>query len=90
MKKLITFLLSLSIVILIACGDDEDSSNLPNGWTEAEREEFIEECLEEGSDEDQCECQFDGISAEFTSEEYENAGLEDLGTILEITLGCAF
>ncbi len=70
-------------VAITSCGDDEEGGgSIPNGWTQAEKDSYIQEC---SSDPDVteafCECSFDLISSRYSRAEFiefsQNATVEE-------------
>lgn len=91
LRNLNLWLLCIGLLLAVACdgGGDDEGSDLPAGWTQAEKDEFLSNCEEDDGDSEYCECYFDGISEKYSKEEYENLSFSDLlSESLSIGLAC--
>lgn len=90
MKKIT--LLSLLAVSLLAfsCGDDDGdaapANNFAAGWTQAEVDAAIDECVNDGGSQAECECVNNKIAEQIPKSESES--LDALGTIISIGIEC--
>ena len=98
-KTLVTICAVLTLLAFSSCKDDdgdEEASTLPNGWTSAQKTEWMTNCntVDEDNPDDevyteaQCECIFEKISEKHSYEEVENASLETAFSLLAVTLEC--
>lgn len=93
MNKLKNALLAIIFVlpmlfVATSCDDDDDDNN---GWTDAEIEEVVSECVsEEQGTEEQCQCLADKVTSEFSKDQIDNEELsdEDALTLLTIIIDC--
>ncbi|WP_420581187.1 hypothetical protein [Reichenbachiella sp.] len=82
----IVFVLPM-LFVATSCDDDEDD----NGWTDAEKEQLVSECVsDESGTEEQCQCFADQVTNEFSKSQFENEDFSDADAfkLLEIISDC--
>ncbi len=99
MKNYLKHLFPAVLVLgIIACSDGE--AELPEGWTEAQKSEFVQSCLEgdpevsgpSGATEDQCECFFNAYANAYPYETFASGDTLELDDtaweVMEQALEC--
>ena len=65
------------LFITTSCGDDDDSDKV--GWTEANKSDYVNNCVSEGATRKQCECLYNKIARSYTYDEFEDLlALDDM------------
>ncbi|UXX78062.1 hypothetical protein N7E81_11905 [Reichenbachiella carrageenanivorans] len=74
------------LFIATSCGDDDDDSK----WTQEQVDEAVSDCVEEGTDKEDCECFIGKVSREYEYDAFQDDDFDlgDLAKLLEFADAC--